>query len=55
MDEVKEIVQNEDLEVTVVIGTQEDRKEAIEKGLTTGLYKEISKNKNKKEIKKKQK
>jgi hypothetical protein len=52
MDEVKEIVQQEDLEVTVVIGTQKDRKEAMEKGLTTGLYKEISKNTNKKEKKK---
>ena len=52
MDEVKEIVQKEDLEVTVVIGTQKDRKEAMEKGLTTGLYKEINKNTNKKENKK---
>ena len=55
MDEVKEIVQKEDLEVTVVIGTQKDRKEAMEKGLTTGLYKEISKNTNKKENKQKTK
>ena len=52
LDEVKEIVQQEDLEVTVVIGTQKDRKEAMEKGLTTGLYKEINKNTNKKEKKK---
>ena len=52
LDKVKEIVQQEDLEVTVVIGTQKDRKEAMEKGLTTGLYKEINKNTNKKEKKK---
>ncbi len=51
LDKVKEIVQQEDLEVTVVIGTQKDRKEAMEKGLTTGLYKEINKNTNKKEKK----
>ena len=55
MDEVKEIVQKEDLEVTVVIGTQKDRKEAMEKGLTTGLYKEINKNTNKKEKTKRRK
>ena len=55
MDEVKEIVQQEDLEVTVVNGTPKDRKEAMEKGLTTGLYKEISKNTNKKEKKQKTK
>jgi hypothetical protein len=52
MDEFKEIVQKEDLEVTIVNGTQKDRKEAMEKGLTTGLYKEINKNTNKKEKKK---
>ena len=51
LDKVKEIVQQEDLEVIVVIGTQKDRKEAMEKGLTTGLYKEINKNTNKKEKK----
>ena len=55
MEEVKEIVKKEDLEVTVVIGTQKDRKEAIEKGLTTGLYKEISKNTNKIETKEEKK
>ena len=55
MDKVKEIVQQEDLEVTVVIGTQKDRKEAMEKGLTTGLYKEINKNTNKKETKEEKK
>ena len=40
MEEVKDILQKEDLNVTVVNATPEDRKEAIEKGLTTGLYKQ---------------
>ncbi len=49
MEEVREIVQKEDLNVTVVNATPEDRKEAIEKGLTTGLYKQKILNSKKKE------
>jgi hypothetical protein len=50
MEEVRESVQKEDLNVTLVNATPEDRKEAIEKGLTTGLYKEKILNSKKKEM-----
>ena len=51
LNEMKEFMQNEDLDVTVVNGTSEDRKEAIEQGLTTGLYKKAKRKTEKKETK----
>jgi hypothetical protein len=40
LTEIKEAAQKEQLEVTLFEASEEERKSAIEKGLTTGLYKE---------------
>lgn len=40
MKEIKEVITAENLELTVVEGTQTEREKAITEGLTTGLYKE---------------
>ncbi len=39
MSEIKDVVNRENLELKVVEGSKEDRKQAIEEGLTTGQYK----------------
>lgn len=52
IDEIQAVIQGEDLDLTVVEGTREDREKAKEKGLTTGLYKESIVKKNKVESKK---
>ncbi len=40
LTEIKEAAQNEQLEVTLIEASEEDREEAVEKGITTGVYKE---------------
>lgn len=40
LTEIKEAAQKEQLEVTLIEASEEDREKAVEKGITTGLYKE---------------
>ncbi|MCQ6277350.1 anti-sigma factor domain-containing protein [Bacillus sp. V3B] len=46
MDGVQAVIHSENLDLTVVEGTREDREKAKEEGLTTGLYKENTLEKN---------